>query len=109
MRRLEGHSENGPARRAAAHAQQHTGSDGRAGQAQRTAGDLDEATRTARLLDIVEERRRPVSGIDARPTSTLALQTDSRSNVDERGLKQGVSRERGARDDAVRVRTDLHP
>ena len=109
MRRLEGHGENGPARRAAAHAQQHTGSDGRAGQAQRTAGDLDEATRTARLLDIVEEPRRPVSGIDTRLTSTLALQTDSRSNVDVRGLKQGVSRERGARGAAVRVRTDPHP
>ena len=53
------------------------GAQQRAEQAQRTAGDLDEATRTARLLDIVEEPRRPVSGIDARPTSTLALQTDS--------------------------------
>ena len=77
MRRLEGHGENGPARRAAAHAQQHTGSDGHAGQAQRTAGDLDEATRTARLLDMVEEPRRPVSSIGVRPSSILAVQSES--------------------------------
>jgi hypothetical protein len=71
--------------------------------------DLDEAASTAHLLEVVEKPRRRLFGINARPTSTLALQTDSRSNVDERGLKQGVSRERGARGAAVRVRLDPHP
>ena len=78
-------------------------------QDQRTVVDQDEAAQTARLLAIVEELRRPVSGVSARPSSTLDLQTDSRSNVDERGWKQGVSRECGARGVAIRVRLDPHP
>ena len=43
----------------------------------------------ARLLEIVEELRRPVSGISARPSSARALRTQSRSNVNKSGFRQG--------------------
>ena len=56
---------------------------------QRTFHDLDEAGPTARLLDVVEEPRRPVSGSSVRPSSVLALQTESRST----SMSEGRSRE----------------
>ena len=64
--RVEGHRDNGPATRAAAHAQQRAVSRGRARQRQRTVEDLEQAPRFAHLLEVLEELRRPVVGTRAR-------------------------------------------
>ena len=66
--RTERNRDSGPATRAAAHAQQHAVSRGRARQRQRTVEDLEQANRLAHLLEVLEELRRPVVGIRARHT-----------------------------------------
>ena len=65
--RAQGQSDDGPATCGAAHAEQRSGSLGRAWQERRTAAYVEQAPPFAHLLEVLEELRRPVVGSRTRP------------------------------------------
>ena len=93
---LERGRAHGPVTRAAAHAQQHAGSLGRARQERRTTDDLDEAPLTAHLLEVLEEPRQPVVGAGARHAHLWTCVTKFEPVIENARIGQGLSRERGA-------------
>ena len=106
---LERGSAHGPVTRAAAHAQQHAGSRGRARQERRTADDVDDAPLTAHLLRVLEVPRQPVVGAGARPAHVWTCVTEFEPTVENARIGQGLSRERGAEGVAVRGQRATHP
>ena len=108
MRRLQGHSENGPVRRAAAHAQQRAGSSRLARRKWRTFADVDGAPRLARLLEVLVELVRPGSCTAARTQLAPAAWTKNMRTSKNQRVGQGMSRERGALGLAVRARRSPH-
>ena len=84
--RLEGHRDNGPVTRAAAHAQQHAGNRERARQQQRTADEVDDSARLARLHEVLEELRQLAVGALARLTEIWACGQNLSTNVDNERL-----------------------
>ena len=89
MPKLESHRENGPATRAAAHAQQRASNGRLAWRKRRTFAHVDAAPRLARLIEVVVELRRPVCSTRARPRSALAVQTE----ICKRRRMRGLARE----------------
>ena len=65
--RTQGQGDDGPATCGAVHAEQRSGSLGRACQERRTAAYLEQAPKCAHLLEVLEELRRPVVGSRTRP------------------------------------------
>ena len=106
---LERGSAHGPVTRAAAHAQQHAGSRGRARQERRTADDVDDAPLTAHLLEVLEVPRQPVVGAGARPAHVWTCVTEFEPTVENARIGQGLSPERGAEGVAVRGHRATHP
>ena len=106
---LERGRAHGPVTRAAAHAQQHAGSRGRARQEQRTVDDVDEAPLSAHLLEVLVEPRRPVLGAGVRPAHVWTCVTEFEPIVENARIGQGLSRERGAEGVAVRGHRATHP
>ena len=78
--KLEGQHEDGPATRASSTRLAARRQSRLAWQQQRTFEDIVGAPRLARLLEVVEELRRPVSCTDARPQHALACRTELRAH-----------------------------
>ena len=105
--RDEGHSQHGPATHEAAHAQQRTGSRQPVRQQRRTDEDLHDVPRTAQLLELLEELRRPVVGTRARPAH-VALRTKFDAIGSSRELAKGRSQVCVAQAVGVRAHHFLH-
>ena len=86
MVRVEGQRENGPAARAAAHAQQRESNRQSARQRQRTAGDLVDVARLAHLLEVLEGLCQLAVGALARRTEIWACGQNMSANVDNERL-----------------------
>ena len=108
MAKVEGQSENGPATRASITHSAARRQSRLARPRQRTVEDIVAAPRLARLLEVLEELRRPVWCTDARPHNSLACRTAfERTSTNER-VGKGMSRECGEKDAPVRAHRGPH-